>query len=285
MNKESGAASKRLSFLSNLLRSRSAKVGLAILVAYGVVILIGPILVPYSPYDVTGVSNSAPSASHPFGTEFLGRDVFSQTIAGAYLSIPIGIATATTATLIGFVVGILAGYFERLEGVFVGAADVVMTFPALPLMVLLGSIFPATDLVIALIMVLVLWPPIARSIRSQALSVRKRPFVDAAKTSGMSDLRIIGRVIAPEVASIAFAYFVLTVATSIVLVSALQFLGVGNPNVISWGSMLYFAQQFGFYAGDWWWIMAPGLSITILAVALALIGFSFEELMNPRLRA
>jgi peptide/nickel transport system permease protein len=285
VDQETSPTNERPSFFSSLWRKRSAKVGLAILVAYGVVAFVGPLIVRYSPYDVTGVPNSPPSLSHPFGTEFLGRDVFSQTISGLYLSLPIGIATATAATLLGFVVGILAGYFDRLEGILIGAADVLMVFPALPLMVLLGSIFPATDFNISLIMVLVLWPPIARSIRSQALSVKKRPFVDAAKTVGMSDLRVIRRVIAPEVASIAFAYFVLTVAASIVLVSALQFLGVGNPDVVSWGSMLYFAQQFGFYAGDWWWIMAPGLSITTLAVALALIGFSFEELMNPRLRA
>jgi peptide/nickel transport system permease protein len=275
----------RRSFLIGLLRKRSAKVGFVILVAYAVVIIIAPLLVPYSAYKASGPPNSPPSASHPFGTEFLGRDVFSQTVSGAYVSIPIGIATATGAVLIGFLVGILAGYFDKLEGILISAADIIIVFPALPLMVLLGSIFPPNDEIITLIMVVVLWPPIARSIRSQVLSVRKRPFVDAAKTSGMSNLRVIWRVIIPEVASIAFAYFVLTVASSIVLVSALQFLGIGNPEIVSWGSMLYFAQQFGFYAGDWWWIMAPGLSITVVAVSLALIGFSFEELMNPRLRA
>ena len=88
----------------------------------------------------------------------------------------------------------------------------------------------------------------------------------------------------PEVAPIAIAYFVLTVATGIVLVSALQFLGVGNPDLISWGSMLYWAQQFAFYYGDWWWILAPGLSISLVATGFALIGFSLEEVANPRLR-
>jgi peptide/nickel transport system permease protein len=270
--------------LQALVIKRSAKVGLAILVVYALLVLISPVVIRYSPFETSGSPNTPPNLSHLLGTDYLGHDVLSETIAGAYTSIPIGIATGIGAVLLGFIVGLLAGYYDKLEGILTGSADVMMIFPALPLMVLLGSIFPPSDLFITLIMIVVLWPPVTRSIRSQVLAVRKMPFVDAAKTSGMSDLRIIARVIVPEVATIAFAYFVLTVAASIVLVSALQFLGIGNPNIISWGSMLYFAQQFGFYAGDWWWIMAPGLSITLVAVAFALIGFSFEEMMNPRLR-
>ncbi len=272
-------------FAYNLLFAKNtARAGVAILLAFAVLIVVTPSFITYSPYQVVGNTNSPPDSSHPFGTDYLGHDVWVQTIAGAYSSIPIGIATAFGAVLIGFVVGIFAGYYGKLEGPLTGAADIIMIFPALPLMVLLGSIFPPTDLLITLIMILVLWPPIARSIRSQTLSVKKMPFVDAAKTSGSSNLQIIGRIIVPAVAPIALAFFVLTVAFAIVLVSALQFLGVGNPNIISWGSMLYFAQQFAFYAGDWWWILAPGLSITLVAVGFALIGFSVEEVMNPRLR-
>ena len=101
----------------------------------------------------------------------------------------------------------------------------------------------------------------------------------------MSDFQIIRKIMIPEVTSLAIAYFVLTVSAAVVLVTALQFLGVGNPTEVSWGSMLYWAQQFAFYAGDWWWILAPGVSITLVALAFALIGFSVEEVMNPRLRA
>jgi peptide/nickel transport system permease protein len=268
-----------------LLKKNRSRVGIAILLAYVVLIVLVPHFIPYSPYDSTGLPNRPPSSAHPFGTDSLGRDVLIETITGAYSSIPIGIFTAIGAVLLGFVVGIFAGYYNRLEGPFTGVADTVMTFPPLPLMLLLGSLFPPTDLLLTVIMIVVLWPPIARSIRSQILSLRSMPFVDAAKTSGLTDFQIIRKVLVPQVASIAFAYFVLTVALSIVLVSALQFLGVGNPDIISWGSMLYFAQQFAFYSGDWWWILAPGLSITAVAMGLALIGFSFEETMNPRLRA
>jgi peptide/nickel transport system permease protein len=141
-----------------------------------------------------------------------------------------------------------------------------------------------TDTLIIVILIVVLWPAIGRAIRSQVLSVKERPYVESGKLSGMSDFEIIRRVIIPEVAPIAIAYFVLTVAAAIVLVTALEFLGVGNPNIVSWGSMLYWAQNFAFYRGDWWWILAPGISVTLVATGFALIGFSVEEVMNPRLR-
>jgi peptide/nickel transport system permease protein len=272
-------------FFDVLLKKKRSKIGVGVLLAFVALIIIAPRVFPYSPYASTGPPNGSPSWAHPLGTDFLGRDVLIDTVTGAYASVPIGILTAIGAVLLGLAVGIFAGYYSRLEGLFTGVADVIMTFPPLPLLLLFGSMFPPTQLLITSTMILVLWPPIARSIRSQVLSLRNMPFVDAAKTSGMSDFQIIRKVLVPRVASIAFAYFVLTVALSIVLVSALEFLGVGNPDVISWGSMLYFAQQFAFFAGDWWWILAPGLSITIVAMGLALIGFSFEETMNPRLRA
>ncbi len=246
--------------------------------------IIGPYLTPYGPTQTSASINTSPNYSHPLGTDYLGHDVLTQVIYGAYPSMLVGILAASGAVTIGLLAGVTAGYFVRLEGLLTGTADVVLTFPPLPLMVLLGSLYPATTSLITLILIVVLWPVSARAIRSQVLSLRERPYVDAARTSGMSDLEIIRRIIIPEIASLAIAYFVLTVAAAIVLVTALQFLGVGNPNIVSWGSMLYWAQQFAFYAGDWWWILAPGLSITVVATAFALLGFSVEETMNPRLR-
>lgn len=272
------------SSLLQILRKRSSRLGVILILAFVVLMLLGPLIITYSPYVSTGPINAPPSLAHPFGTDSLGRDVLSQTISGAYPSMIIGLSAALGAVLLGLFVGVLAGYFSKLEGLLTGVADVIMVFPALPLMVLLGSIYPPTYELLTAIMILVLWPPIARSIRSQVLSVKKRPFVNATKLSGVSDFEIVFKIIIPEVGAIALAYFVLTVSFAIVLVSGLQFLGIGNPDVISWGSMLYFAQQFGFYAGDWWWILAPGLSITIVTTGFALIGFSVEEIMNPRLR-
>ncbi len=165
-----------------------------------------------------------------------------------------------------------------------GAADIIVTFPPLPLLILVGMISPNIGNLIIIALIAVLWAPVGRAVRSQVLSVRKRPFVDAAKASGMSDLKIVMKIMIPETASIAFAYFILDVAVAIIIVTALEFLGVGNPNQVSWGSMFYWGEQFAFPAGAWWWVLAPGVSILIVAMSLALIGFSIEEALNPRLR-
>ncbi len=267
-----------------LLKSKASKVGTAIILAFIVLMVVGPFLTPYSPYQTSIAHNNPPSAAHPLGTDYIGHDVLSQVIYGSYLSLLVAVLAASGSVAIGLLVGVMSGYFRKLEGLLTGVADVILTFPPLPLMILLGELYPATTTLITAILVVVLWPVVARAIRSQVLSLKERPYVESAKTSGMSNLQIIRRIMIPEVASLAIAYFVLTVSAAIVLVTALQFLGVGNPNEVSWGSMLYWAQQFAFYYGDWWWILAPGLSITLVALAFALLGFSVEEVMNPRLR-
>ena len=184
----------------------------------------------------------------------------------------------------GLMIGVVAGYFSRLESFLTGTADVVMTVPAFPLLILVGLLFPDTALTIAAMLILVLWPPVARAIRSQVLSVKSRPYVDAARTSGMGDLSIVFRVIIPEVASIAFAYFVITVAISVVFVVGLEFVGVGNVDEVTWGSIFYWAQQIGAYNGAWWWVLAPGVFVIMFAAAFAMIGYAVEEAVNPRLR-
>jgi peptide/nickel transport system permease protein len=259
-------------------------VGFALILAELVMVLVGPFFIRYSPYAIAGTPNSPPSFSYPFGTDYLGHDILAQVIYGAYPSLLVGLAAALGATLFGFIVGVLGGYFRKLEWVFSASTDSILSIPALPLLILIGIIFPVSNLLIVGGLMLVLWAPAARAVRSQVASVKKLPYVDAAKTSGFSDWAIVWRVIVPKVASIAQAYFVLLVSVSIVLATALEFIGVGNPQVVSWGSILFFAQQYGFFYGDWWWVLAPGLSITVVAAGFALIGFSFEEILNPRLR-
>ena len=279
-------SNRTTSSISNFLwRNKASKTGTIIIAAFLVLILVGPFLTPYGPQDTSSSINASPSYAHLFGTDYLGHDVLSQVIYGAYPSMLVGLLAASGSVLIGVLVGVLAGYFRRSEGFLIGAADVVLTFPPLPLMILLGTLYPATTTLIILILVVVLWPVIARAIRSQVFSLKERPYVESSKINGMTDFQIIRRIMIPEVSSLAVAYFVLTVAAAIVLVTALQFLGVGNPNDVSWGSMLYWAQQFAFYSGAWWWILAPGASITLVAMAFALLGFSVEEVMNPRMES
>ena len=253
------------------------------MLAFVLAMIVGPFVIPFSPTATSSVKTSPPTWTHLLGTDWRGRDILSQLIWGMYPSMLVGISAALGAALLGLVVGVFAGYYDKLEGILTGSADIVMTFPALSLMLLLGSLFPPTNTLIVGILILVLWPLAARSIRSQVLTIKRMVYVDAAKMSGMSNLRIVAQILIPSTATLAFAYFVLNVSAGIILVTALEFLGVGNPNSISWGSMLYWAQQFAFYSGAWWWILAPGLSISLIAVGFALIGFSVEEVANPRL--
>jgi peptide/nickel transport system permease protein len=277
--------SARESAWRTFLRRKAAKAGVIIIGAILLLIIIGPFVIPYGPYQSNfNLINSPPSLAHPLGTEYLGRDVLSQLVWGAQSSLLVGVGGAVGAVLIGTIIGMFAGYFRWLEGLLTGLTDIVMIFPAVPLIVLLGTLRPVSDSYLIIILSVVLWPPIARSIRSQVLSVKVLPYVEVAKMSGMSDIEIVYKVIFPAVAAIIFAYFVLTVAACVVLVTGLQFLGVGNPDIVSWGSMIYWAQHFGFYAEAWWWIVAPGAVITLFTVGLAMIGYSIEEVMNPRLR-
>ena len=266
------------------LKRRAAKIGTVIIGFYVLLMILGPSLVPYSPYSTAGEINSPPSVSHILGTDYLGHDVLSQVIWGAYPSMLVALLSAVGGALLGLLVGVAAGYFSRVEGVLTGISDIILTFPPLPLLVLVGLLYAGSSSLLVLILILVLWPPIARAVRSQILSVKNRPYVDAAKSSGLSDTEIIKEIMIPSVASLTFAYFVLNVAIAVILVTGLEYFGIGNPEIVSWGSMFYWAQQFAFYSGDWWWILAPGVAVTTVATAFALIGFSIEEIANPRLR-
>jgi peptide/nickel transport system permease protein len=269
---------------SRVLGSRSAKIGFALIVIILLVVLFGPYFIPYQPSSISGLPDSPPSLGHPFGTDFLGHDLLSQVVYGAYPSLLVGIAAALGGVIVGFFFGSLAGYYEKIGLIFSGATDVVMSLPSLVVLILIGILFVVTDALLVGALILVLWAPIARAIRAQVASVKRMPFVDTARLSGLNDWQILWTVIVPKVVSVVIAYFVFSVSVAIVLVTALEFLGIGNPEIVSWGSILFFAQQYGFYNGDWWWVLAPGLAIAFVATGFALIGFSFEELSNPRLR-
>ena len=274
-----------LSIFARLFESKSSKVGAGILAAILLIVILGPFFIHYSPYSVSGNPNSPPSYAHLFGTDYQGKDVLSQIIWGAYPSLIAALFGAAGAVVIGFFAGVLSGYYSKLDSIIGAGTDIVLTFPAIAVMVLVGEIFLATTALLVGLLVVFLWAPVARSVRAQVASVKNMPFVDAAKTSGLSDWQVVLRIIVPEVGAIGIAYFVINVSVSMVIVTALEFLGVGNPEVVSWGTILYWAQQYAFYMGDWWWFLAPGLFIALVAISFAMIGYSVEEILNPRLRS
>jgi peptide/nickel transport system permease protein len=273
------------SLFSALFRSKAAKAGGIILASLLIFILVGPIVVTYSPQAISGPPNSPPSLAHPFGTDYLGHDLFSQLIWGSYPSLSLSFASALGGTLLGFAAGVVSGYYRKVESVIAGATDIVLSFPTIPLLIVVNVIFVGNDLVEAVTLVLVLWAPVSRAVRAQTLAVKRLSYVDAVRMSGMRDLSIVWKVLAFEVAPIAMAFFIINLSVSVILVTALEFLGVGNPLHVTWGSILFWAQKYAFGFGDWWWVVVPGAVISLVAVSFALVGLSFEEIMNPRLRA
>lgn len=278
------AMSRVRRLLSLVLRNKPARIGAILVVGLLVFVILASFLNPYPPEAITGPPNSPPSLTHPFGTDYVGKDIMSQLAWGSYPSLFVAFSAAIIASLIGFFVGLFSGYYRRLGVILSAVTDVVLTLPVVVILLIIGTLFAATDLILVASLSILLWAPCARGIRAQTWSLKNRTYVDAAKTSGMSDWQIVIKTLTPKVGPIGMAYFVLNVSLATVIVTALEFLGLGNPAVVDWGSMLYFAQQYGMYLGDWWWVAAPGLAITIFAVGFALIGFSFEEIMNPRLK-
>lgn len=268
----------------NVFFSRTtSKVGIGLLLGVLVTVVVG-LFYPYAPNAISQAKNIPPSAAHIFGTDFLGHDLYSQIAWGAIPSLEIALVGSIGAVLLGLFTGVFAGYFERTGGMFGGVADVIMTFPPLPLLIVLGTLYIPTNSFISMLLLIVLFPIINRAVRNQASSVKRLQYVDSARISGVSDIKIILKVIIPEVTPIAFAYFIIDISISVVLTTALEFLAVGDPAIVSWGSIIYWAEQYAFTFGDWWWILIPGVYIALISTSFALLGYSIEETLNPRLR-
>jgi peptide/nickel transport system permease protein len=268
-----------------LFRSRVAKVGGLLILGIVLLILLGSLFWKDPPELTSGPLFSAPSFAHPFGTDYLGQDILSQVIWGGYSTLLETIYVALGATLIGWIAGVHAGYFRRLEPIIGGCTDIIMTFPAIPLLLMIGTIFIGEYALLPLLLIVILWAPVARAVRAQTMSAKKLAYVEAAKLSGMNDRQIVWKIVSLEVAPIAISYFVINAALGIIILTALEFLGAGNPLAVNWGSILYWAQHYAFISGAWWWILIPGVIISLTTTGFALVGYSFEEILNPRLRS
>jgi peptide/nickel transport system permease protein len=262
--------------------------GLVILAVFVLVAIIGPMLAPYDPSQIGTSILAPPSGAHLLGTTQTGQDVLSQLLVGTRSTLVEGFVAGVIATALSIIVGVSAGYFGGNGGEALSLlSNVFLVIPALPLLVALTSYLPdANILVIAAIISVTAWAWGARVLRAQTLALRKRDFVQAAKASGEGPLRIILFEILPNELAVVATSFLFTVLYAILFYVALVFLGLGNINEWSWGTMLYFAQNNeALTSGAWWWFIPPGLCIALVGTALALLNFGLDELINPRLRA
>jgi len=267
-------------------RSRKLVVGLSILTVFALCAIIGPIVYPEA--NRSGPDALAgPSAAHLLGTTNLGQDVFEQVLNGARGSLGVGLVAGVLSTLFAMVVGIVAGYLGSLTDDLLSLfANVVLVIPSLPLIILITDYVHSRGyLTIALVIALTAWAPTSRVLRTQTLSVRRRDFVDAARVAGEPAWRIITFEVMPNLLPIIANSLVFGGLFAILTEAGLDFIGLGTTNASSWGSILYYAQNAqALGLGAWWWFVPPGLCIALVGMSLALINFSIDELVNPRLR-
>lgn len=262
-------------------------IGVALLTVLATLGVLAPWVTPYNPEETTGDPFSAPSRAHLLGTNDVGQDIFSELIFGIRISLTIGFLAAAVAITIGTLVGIVAGYFSGwVDVVLMRLVDIVLVIPFLPLMILLAAYLGPSFWNIILVIGVLVWARPARVLRAQVLSLRSLEFVDAARALGASTGRVLRRHILPGVLSLSLAQFILAASGAILIEASLSFLGLGDPTAKSWGSTLYYAQvRSAFLSGAWkWWVLPPGLLITMAVLGFAFTGFALEEILNPRLR-
>jgi len=269
-----------------LTANRKVAVGSGIVAFFILVAIFASVFIHQDPNLLSANANQSPSAAHWLGTTATGQDVFNQLVLGTRSSIFWGFITGIGVTILSIVVGLIGGYMGGLiDEVLSLVTNVFLVLPALPLAIVLASYFPRGAQTISLVIVVTSWSWGARVLRAQTLSMRSREFVTAASACGESIWRIIFWEILPNEISIVAANFVSTTLYVILAEVSLEFLGLGDANAVSWGTMFYWAQKAdALLLGLWWWFIPPGLCIAVLGAGLALINFGIDEIANPRLR-
>jgi len=218
------------------------------------------------------------------GTDQWGRDVYSQLAHGAKTSLFVGMLSAFISVSIGLVVGLFAGFTGGwVDELSMRFADMLLVIPFLPLLLILIAILGQSVLNIILVISLLGWMGFSRTVRSQVLSLKERAFIEAARAAGGSTTHITIKHILPNVMGLVYVSLATSVPGAITAEAALSFLGLGDPSIMSWGQMLH---DIVYYAAikELYWVIPPGLCIALLAVSFVMIGFSLDEILNPRLR-
>ncbi len=267
--------------------NRKARIGVVILGVFLITAIFAPLLAPYDG-SANGFARSANgSSAHWFGTTAAGEDVLSQLIYGARVSVLVGFVAGLFSTIIAVLIGLSWGYVRGF------AADVInfivnlfLVVPALPLMIVIAAYLQNGGIgMIILVVVITGWAWGARVLRSQTQSLRSRDFITAAIFSGEGSFRIVFREILPNMTSLIVGSFFGAATSAILAEAGLEFLGLGDSSTVSWGTMLFWAQNSNaLLTGQWVLLFAPGLCIALLATSLTLINFGVDGLSNPRLR-
>ena len=262
-------------------RQPLAIAGTVIAFAWIVIAVFAPLIAPANPLAQSFPASEGPSLQHLFGTDELGRDVLSRVIYGSRVSLPIAVALVAIAATIGSIVGAVAGYFRGVvDGVLMRSTDLVFAFPPIILAMVVAAVLGRGLFNAALAIVVVAWPSYARIVRGLVLSVGDSEYVQSARLLGASSRRALVRDVLPNVIGPVFVLATLDLATAILLLSGLSFLGLGSqPPQAEWGSMVAEGTQYF----QWWWIGTfPGLAIFTVVLAFNFLGDSLRDVFDPR---
>ncbi len=286
-----------LDFWKDFRGNRMGLIGAFLVLTALIAAVFAPSLSRYSPSEIIrdengrGLTFAPPSVHAPLGTDDAGRDVWTQLIYGARISMTVGFLAGFIAMFVGSLFGITAGYFGGwVDNLLMRTTDVLLVIPDLPLMIVLVATLRQMQLKISPLTVLILvigllyWTSTARLIRSQVLTIKERQFVARARAIGAGHFHIIRKHILPQIMPLIVANTVLIISTAILVESGLAFLGLGDPTQPSWGTMLNFAfSRNAVTNGAWWFYLPPGLAIVWISLGCVLLGNVLEEMLNPRL--
>jgi peptide/nickel transport system permease protein len=273
--------------LATLWSNRKARAGLIILGVIIAAAILAPLIAPHSPTATSFPPYKGPDSVNWFGTTGNGQDVFSQLVYGARVSLLVGLGAGGAATVVAVTLGLVSGYRPGVVDEVLGfVTNLALVVPALPLMIVLAAYLQGRSVwTIVLVVAFTSWATGCRVIRSQTATLRTREFVTAAVFSGERLGRIVFREILPNMTSLVAASFFSAATAAVLAEASLEFLGLGDPATVSWGTILYQAQQQNaLLTGQWLMILAPGLAIVLLMVSFTLINFGVDALSNPRLR-
>ena len=281
---------KRLRFFFNQFKeSKLGIIGAIILLFFIFISIFANYL---SPYTIKATESNLkdrlqpPNHKYWLGTDDVGRDILTQIMYGGRISLLIGVTAAVISGGIGTLVGLIAGYFGGWkEDILMRVTDIILVIPGLPLMIVLAAILGTSFWNIILVISITGWTGTARVVRAQVLSLKERPFIESVKAIGAGDLRIIGLHLLPNVFPLISAQIVLRIGSAILSEASLSFLGLGDPLHVSWGIILHWAFAAGALSGNYWWfIIPPGVCITLVALGFTFVGYAIDQILNPRIR-
>ena len=278
------APNRGRTFLSHLLKRRMVAIGIAILIVFVLLAAFAPLLAPYAPGKLSIVNRlKPPSATYWFGTDEFGRDVFSRMLYAGRLSLSVGAAVVVLSSLIGVTLGLLAGFFKRLDTPIARLIDAMMAFPDILLAIALVAALGPSLMTVIIALSIVYAPRLARIVRAATLVIRELPYVEAARAFGNPTFRIMVRHVLPNIVSPITVQATFIFASAMLAEAGLSFLGLGvSPDIPTWGTMISAGRQYIGQAD--WMTYFPGLAIVLAVLSLQMVGDGLRDLLDPRLR-